>query len=159
MHVDRGPCFKIDEWNRYLQITRINRSDSGIETHNAHGADRTYHDFLRRICRKVRVEHPNILKEKTLSLAEDVRNCTTEPKGLSSKLPVFGVKPQLPVGLTDLPEQRQSMKVLKSARDEILKNALKSLLMNASNLRTPISTDHDIAVGSYLLVYSENSRN
>eukprot|EP00171_Calliarthron_tuberculosum_P002180 IDg2180t1 len=60
IHADRGPQFDSDRWRHLLQSTGIARLDSGIESHNALGAGEKYHDFLRRIYRKVRLEHPKL---------------------------------------------------------------------------------------------------
>ncbi len=96
-----------------LKSCGIDRYDSGIESHNALGVGERYHAFLRQVFRKVGAEHPTIRLEDALSLAVNAMNCTAGPNGLSPTPLVFGIVPQFPSGLSNLPEQMERMKALK----------------------------------------------
>ena len=155
IHVDRGPQFDSDNWRHLLQSVGIKRHDSGVESHNALGVGEKYHDFLRRIFRKVRSEHPSIPAEDCLSLAVSAMSNTAGPNGLVPILLVFGVVPQLPFGFSDLPEQRERMKAMKEACDAMVTAVSSSRIRTALNRNVPASADSEIQIGSHVLFYRE----
>eukprot|EP00171_Calliarthron_tuberculosum_P003183 IDg3183t1 len=158
IHVDRGPQFDSDRWRHLLQSAGIDRFDSRIESHNALGAGEKYHEFLRRIYRKVRLEHPKIAKEDCLSLSVHAMNNTAGPDGLAPTLLVFEVVPPLPLRFSDLPDQRDRMKILHKARAEMTKVIATSRIRTALNRNVPAAADREVKIGSEVLFYREKGK-
>lgn len=148
IHVDRGPQFDSDRWRHLLKSAGIKRIDSGIESHNSIGSGEKYHDFLRRIYCKVRMEHPALKKEDSLSFAVHAMSNTAGPHGLAPILLVFGVVPQFPLGFYDLPKQRERMNARHKARSEMTKVVATARIQTALNRNVPAAEDSEVKIGS-----------
>lgn len=61
-HIDGGLQFESDKWCPLLHSGVIKRFGRGIESRNSVWIGEKYHDILRRIHRKVRMEYLNISK-------------------------------------------------------------------------------------------------
>eukprot|EP00171_Calliarthron_tuberculosum_P023435 IDg23435t1 len=96
--------------------------------------------------------------EDCLSLAVHAMNSTAGPNGLVPILLVFGVVPQIPFGFSDVPEQRERMRILKSSRDEMVKAVAKSRLHTALIRKVPSAADSTIEIGAYVLFFREKSK-
>eukprot|EP00171_Calliarthron_tuberculosum_P006057 IDg6057t1 len=158
IHTDRGPQFDSDRWRNLLRSSGIQRQDSGIESHNTISVGEKYHDFLRRIYRKVRIEHSKVAKEECLSLAVHAMNNNAGPQGLVPTLLVFGVVPQMPLGFSDHPEQRERMKALHKARSEMAKAVAASRICAALNRNVPAAADNEVRIGANVLFYREKGK-
>lgn len=155
MHTDQGTQFTSERWRNLLLAAGIRHEESGVESHNALGTGERYHAFLRQIYRKVRASHPQVSKEYALALAVRAMNETAGPKGLSPMLLVFGVSPRTPLSTKDLPEQRERMKALKTARIEMAKHVAKARISTAKHSNVPRAADADIKAGVDVLTYRE----
>lgn len=140
-------------------MARIEIKTSGIESHNALGFGERYHSYLRTIYRKVCAEHPDLNSENALSVAVHAMNNTSGPVGLAPTLLVFGIVPQMPTGLSDLPDQRERMKAMKKARDEMVKLAASSRLRTAVSRDVPAVATNELRVGMDVLYYRERPVN
>ena len=68
---------------------------------------------------------------------------------------LLGFIPQLPFGFSDLPEQRERMKAMKYAREEMAKTVSSSRTWTALSRYFPASADRGINIGSHVLFYRE----
>ncbi len=62
------------------------------------GARERYHSPLRRIYKKMKIEHLNLDNKTTLALEVHGLNNTANPEGLTPTLLVFGTLPKIPLG-------------------------------------------------------------
>ena len=85
-------------------------------------------------------------------------NETAGPNGLCPTLLVFGVVPRMPLSTIDLPNQRERMRALKTARMEMVKQVAKSRLSTAKNRNVPAAADSEIKAGNEVFVYREGVR-
>ena len=138
-----------------MQSAGIKQLDSGVESNNALGVEERHQSFLGHIFRKVRAQYPKLSKVEALPLAVQAMNSTAGPKGLSPVLSVFGIVPRIPIKPVNLPEQRERMNALHSARDEMVKYNSKARLDTAIRSNVPAATDTDIRTGMSVLFYRE----
>eukprot|EP00171_Calliarthron_tuberculosum_P000524 IDg524t1 len=159
VHTDQGTQFVSDTWKSLLHSAGIKHHVSGIQSHNALGVGERYHAYLRRIFEKVRSEHPRMDQHDVLSISVHAMNTTAGPNGLIPTLLVFGCLPQLPSGFSDVPEQRERMKTMIQARNEMAVIIAKSRIQTALNKRVPRAADRVVDVGKEVLVYREKPEN
>lgn len=159
IHADYGPQFRSDNWKALLKMCNIEVKTSGVESHNALGVGERYHEYLRQVYRKVRASHKNLSIEFALSAAVRAMNCTAGKNGLSPCLLVFGISPRIPGGTNEQPEQRKRMLALKIARSEMLKVIARQRLATAIQKNVPKVANHDISIGSDVLLYKERPVN
>ena len=105
------------------------------------------------------MEQKGLELEHILSLAVSDMNSNTGTRGLSPCLLVFGISPKLPTEGKDYPEQRKRFKALQFARSTMLKVTDRQRLAKALRLNAPMATDHEISIGSDVLLYKERPRN
>ncbi len=86
-------------------------------------------------------------------------NVTAGRNGLSPCLFVFGVSPRIPTGTHNIPIQRERMMALSVVRSEMMKALAKQRLATALRRHVPKMTDHDVPIGSDVLLYKEITRN
>lgn len=84
-------------------------------------------------------------------------NNTAGPNGHCLTLLVFDVVPQLPLGLSDLPEQRESMKDLHKAQCVMIKATSTSRIRTALNRKVRVEANREIKIDSQVLFYREKS--
>ncbi len=107
IYADKGAQFVSDEERNLLRSTGTERHESGVQNHNALNVGERYHEYLRHLHGKVRLSHPALDMEDSLSLAVSAMNNTARQNGLIPTLLVFGVIPRFPFRFADLPEQRE----------------------------------------------------
>ena len=86
-------------------------------------------------------------------------NATARKNGLSPCLLVFGISPKMPMNGKEYPEQRRRMKVMKTARSNMLKVIARQRLATALKMSVPAAADRDTTIGSDVLLYKERLRN
>lgn len=129
--VDQGGVITSQRWKGLIfpslressipvtDMTGIELSLSGVESHNSLGAGEGNNDPLRRIYNKIRFSHLSIDEGLSLKLATKAMNDTMNPEGFIPSLLVFGVLPRFPPMSTELPNQVDRMRALEVARAEI----------------------------------------
>eukprot|EP00171_Calliarthron_tuberculosum_P002098 IDg2098t1 len=113
--------FESDEWKSLLRTAGIEHVESGEQSHNSLRIGERYHSFLKRIYNRVCMAHQDLSERESLSIAVHAMNNTAGPNGLTPTLLAFGVIPPFPFGHSDIQEQRDRMKAMKVARDEMRK--------------------------------------
>ncbi len=76
---DQGSAFTSEFFTASCQQFGIVAKDSPTESHNSPGAGETYHAPLRRIYKKLQLDHPTINSETRLSIAVQGLNNTAGP--------------------------------------------------------------------------------
>ena len=159
IHADQGPQFRSREFQTYAADADIKLTLSGVESHNSLGVGERYHDYLRKIYKKTRDEHPNISLEYSLKLAVKAMNDTAGSNGLVPTLLVFGVMPRIPLRKRHLPGMVDRMKAMDAARSEVSKLIARDRLKKAVKSNVPAAADKVIQVGEQVLVYKEKPIN
>jgi hypothetical protein len=118
LRTDAGSVFKSPRWSQSTDIAGIQVQVSGVESHNSLGLGEKLHDPLRRIFKKVKFDFPAAPPKMILSCATKVLNDTMGEKGLLPSLLVFGIIPRFHILSTDLPEQKDRMRILTAAQAE-----------------------------------------
>lgn len=90
---------------------------SGIESQNSTGLIERYRDPLREIFSTIIGEYSSLNPGFALRCAIKGISDTMAPEGVVLSLLVFGVLPTFPAFRTLLPEQKESMAALSTARD------------------------------------------
>lgn len=157
--IDQGPQFQSHEFKSFLNSAGIQLRPSGIESHNALGNGERYHSYLRSVYHKVRDDATQLSKADALRLAIKAVNDTAGPAGLVPTLLVFGVMPRLPIHPKDLPEQRDRMQAMQSARTEMTKIVAKTRVHVALSKNVPAAADAAIRILDKVLVYREKPVN
>lgn len=155
LHVDQALQFKSPAWRALTTSAGTELVLSGVESHNALGGGQRYHAFLRSIHRKVWADHPGINQEAALSTAVTAMNQTAGPRGLVPTLLVFGIIPRTPVAPLALPDQRERMQAMVSARREMQAVVAKSRLRVALSTNVPAAANRVVNPGDQVLVYRE----
>ena len=89
MRVNQGSVFTSSKWKDLTDMSGIEPSLSGVESHNSLGAGERYHDSLRRIFLKIRYSQPSIDADLAIRLAVKAMNDTMNPEGLVPSLLVL----------------------------------------------------------------------
>lgn len=110
------PRFQSSEFLSLLSATGIKGINVGVESHNAIVETERYHAYLRNIYERVRLHHTEMKADIILALAVKACNNTAGPSEMVPTLLVFGFVPRIPVHPDDLPNQRQRMSALHTAR-------------------------------------------
>lgn len=155
MHTDQAPQFKSPAWRALTETAGTTLVLSGIESHNALGAGERYHCFLRLVYRKVRLAHPGLSPEISLSMATAAMNQTAGPQGLVPTLLVFGVIPRMPVAPLPLPSQRDRTQAMVTARNEMATLVARARVQRGLVSNVPAAADRDVTPGTKVLVYRE----
>eukprot|EP00171_Calliarthron_tuberculosum_P006058 IDg6058t1 len=92
-----------------------------------------------------------------ISVVHDMNN-TAGPQGLVLTLLVFGVVPQMPLGFSDLPEQRERVKALHKARSEMAKAVAASRIRAATNRNVSSAVGNELRIGAKVLFYREKRK-
>jgi hypothetical protein len=90
-----------------------------------------------------------------LSCATKVLNDTMGENGLVPTLLVFGIIPRFPILSTDLPEQKERMRVITAAQAEYNTIVAERRLLSALQSRVPAAADRIYQVGEEVLVWRE----
>ena len=159
IHADNGPQFHSNELKTLLNMSGIKLETSGVESHNAMDICECYREYLRKIFWKVLAEHRNLDPEYVLPLTVRAMNVTAGRNGLSPFLFFFGVSPRIPPVTNNYPIQRERIWTLSVARSEMLKFMAKQRLATALRRHIPEITDHDLPIGSDVVLYKERLRN
>lgn len=155
MHTDQAPQFKSPAWKALVETAGSTLVLSGIESHNALGAGERYHSFLRLVYRKVRLAHPGLSPELSLSMATAAMNQTAGPRGLIPTLLVFGVIPRMPVAPLPLPAQRDRIQAMVTARKEMAMLVARARVRTGLAASVPAAADREIIPGTAVMVYRE----
>ncbi len=105
------------------------------------------------------MEHPTLDREDASSAAVHAMNNTAGQNRRVPTLLLFGVVPRFPSGSRDILEQRDRMRAIKSARDEIVKAVAASRLRTTMSRNVPGAADNEVKVGMEVLVYRERPEN
>ena len=95
----------------------------------------------------------------SLSLEVYAMNETAGKNGLSPCLLVFGISQIMPTCGRKYPEQRRRMKPMETSRSEMLKVIARQRLTTSLKMNVSTAADHDISIGSDVLLYKERPRN
>jgi hypothetical protein len=143
MRTDTGSIFVSPRWKQYTDLSGINIQISGVESHNSLGLGERMHGPLRRIYRKVSFDLPAtppeiILKCATKALSDTV---AVGENDLAPSSLVFGIIPRFPILATDLPKQRERMRILAAAQAEYSTVVTERRILEALKSRVPGSAD------------------
>jgi hypothetical protein len=113
------------------------------------------HGPLRRIYRKVSFDFPAAPPEMILKCATKALNDTMGENGLVPSLLIFGIIPRFPILATDLPEQRERMRILAAAQVEYNTVVAERRILEALKSRVSDSADRVYEIGEEVLVWRE----
>lgn len=121
IHTDSGSCSTSKPWEFFMSANRIDHIVSGVESHHSIDAGEQAHHPLRRICFKVRPDHPSITQAMALQLARKAMNETSGPVELVPLLLVYGTMPSYKhVGLSGNIENKEHFQAVITAQKEYL---------------------------------------
>jgi len=156
MLTDQGSAFVSKEWKYNCELAEIELRHTGTESHNSLGSAETYHALLRRTYQKTRMDHPTVPVDVSLALTVKAMNSTVGPDGLCPQLLVFGVMPRLPsICPQELPEQKERLRALATARLEYERLVSKELVHRGIRSIPPPACDHKYMPGDFFYVYRE----
>ena len=158
LRVDQGSAFTSVRWTRLCDMVGTEIQLSGVEAHNALGSGERYHAPLRRIFRKIRNEEPKLDMSIVLQLAVKAINDTMGPEGLVPSLLVFGCIPRFPAVSSKVPEQKERMNALISARQEMATITAELRVTKALRSKVPRNADLVIFPGQRVLVWRESDK-
>lgn len=153
--LDQGTQLQSLEFRSLLNAAGIGLSASGVEGHNSLGNGERYHKYLREVYRRVKEETPLADKTMMLRLAVKAVNDTAGPSGLVPTLLVFGVLPRMPLHPKELPNQRERMRLMTVARNEMNKLTAQTRVDQAIKRNSPAATREVINILDQVLVYRE----
>ena len=116
LRVDQGSAFTSDRWREITSQAGIQIRISGVKSHSSLGIGERLHGTLRRIYKKVRADFPDASPFILLKIAVKAMNDTIGENGLVPSLLVFGIVSRSPIISTEIPSQRERMKILSTAQ-------------------------------------------
>lgn len=141
-----------------------------VEIPNSIGVGERYHEPLRRVFRKLRLEHPDTDREMILRYAVKGINYSVVPDGFVPAYLIYGTFPSFPVTNADIPSQKERMthpfrshclqclrKALETMRREMASINAELRIWEALLSRLPCATRHDLNPGDRVLMYKEGS--
>ena len=120
------------------------------------GKGETYHSFLRRIYNIAKDEHPGVENELVLSMAVKALNDTAGPEGLVPTFLVFGVLPRTLEKLHELPDQKERLRVMDTAKQEFQELVAKQQVQRGIRKTPPSSTEYRFQTNQPVFVYRES---
>ena len=105
------------------------------------------------------MEHKGMELGDALSLSINAMNATAGKNGLSPCLLVFGITPKIPIEGKEFPDQKQRFKAMHAARSEMVKVTARQRITTSLRRNVPSAADHEISIGSVVLIYKERPRN
>ena len=155
---DAGSVFTIKSWNARTSQVGVAVQVVPVESSNSMGVGERYHDPLRRIYRKIEMEHPRHPKEIILALANKAMNDTMGPEGLVPSLLVFGVIPRVSAATSELPEHAVRLSMMQTARDEMESITARLRLKTVLRSRLPKATHSILTEGDPVLVWRKKGK-
>lgn len=154
--LDKSKEFQSSEFCSLLNTANVQRKDAGVESHSSLGETERYHPYLRHVSENVCIQHPEMSDKVTLQLASKACNDTAGPQDIVPTLLVFGVLPRMPLHPKELPDQRDRMSAVHSARSHMAKLTARTRMSTAVNLQVPAAADADLIICDPLLLYGDN---
>jgi transposase InsO family protein len=96
MLTDQGSVFLSRDWKASCAALEIPLRHTGTESHHSLGTGERFHAPLRRIYKKVFLDHPLVPPDVRLAMSVHAMNTTQGPEGLVPITPVFGKTPVVP---------------------------------------------------------------
>ena len=158
LRTDAGSVFTSPRWKEIAKMAGIELRLSGIEAHNSLGIGERYHEPLRRIYRKVKHDHPNLMPKTILRLSLKAMNDTMGENGLVPSLLTFGVIPRFPILNTELPTQQERLEALKKAQAEMNSIVAERRIKRALLHKVPNASNYVFRPGTEVLVYREDEK-
>jgi len=158
MRTDQGSTFTSMDWGKYTTASGIELIVSGIESHNSLGSGERYHDPLRQIFYAIKDEYPTLDPEIALRCAVKGINDTAGPEGLVPSLLVFGTIPTFPAMDVKPPNQKDRLRAISLARDEMSKITAKLRIRQALRSKLPPATEYLVNPGHNVYVFTEKSK-
>lgn len=158
LKVDQGSAFTSVRWTKLCDKIGIEVVESGIEHHNALGSGERYHDPLRRIYKKIKLETPSMKSHISLRIAVKSIKDTLGPEGLVPSLLVFGCLPRFPSTTSNLPEQKQRIHTLYETKKEMASITSELRIQNALLKRVPRNSNLILEPGDMVRVFRETNR-
>lgn len=158
IRLDHEMAFDSEEFRRTAVEAGAALQFSGVESHNYLGVGERYHSTLRRVYNKIQEDHSRITEETALRMEIKGCNDTAGPNGLVSTFLVFGAMPALPNTNTRNPQQKERMKALRTAREEMAQIAAEQRILRVLKSKVPPASRCSLNPGELLRVYHEKER-
>lgn len=155
---DHGSVFTSKKWRGWTESAGINIEISGIESHNSLGVGERYHAPLRKIFNMIMSEYPSLDPEIALRCAVKGINDSMGPEGLVPSYLVFGVLPTMPAMRTELPNQKDRMQAIATARSEMATISAKLRIQSALRAKLPPATSYNVSPGDQVYVFREDTK-
>lgn len=158
LRIDQGSVFSSNRWKHLTDLNRVQLIVSGVEVHSLLRIGEQYHEPLRKIYRKIKFIHPTVPSAYLLKIAVKAVNGTMEENGLVPSRLFFGVLFRFPILNLTLPEQREHLEEIKTARSEMNAIVAERRMFGALTPNILPSADRFYKVGEEILANSESKK-
>lgn len=154
--VDQAKAFLSVQFKTLANSLGCNIVPIAVEAHWSLIAER-YHDPLRRISRKLIVDHPAAPMELIVDYANLAMSHTIGPEGFTPAILAFGAQPRLPIGNYDQQTQTVTnrMDLMTTARREYEAIVAQLRIRRALHTALPNEAAAELTPGDEVLVYRE----
>lgn len=157
MLTDQGSAFTSKSWKDNCDRISIKFRHTGTESHNSLGSGDTYHAMIRVIYNKVSMDYSSSSPQIRLAMIIMAMNDNSGPQGLVPSLLVFGMIPRFISDKTDLPNCKQRMEIMKTARKEYEQIIGERRVQNALNKKVPPAVYFRFIPGQAVYEYREKT--